>query len=1142
MGTHASADGRGLRRWATARPLRTATALLLGVALVAVLAGTAAGSASKLKPSDLTATPLTPSSQYQDVKSITTRIAQTDPTLLGATSSKPVNVMIKYDFDSTASYQGGVAGLAATSPRVTGKSLRDNPGAVHAYDSYINGRSAQISSALRNAVPGAKIRDSFGTVYGGVVAQVPANAVQQILSVPGVVAVQRDAVQQPDSVPTGAEPQFIGAPAVWASLGGQATAGNGVIVGDIDTGIWPEHPELVSNGLPAPARTYPCQFGDGTDPALGAPFTCNNKLIGAYAFTDTYMAVVGAGADEFCDPGTGVCSARDSEGHGTHTATTAVGDPVASAPLFGVERGPVSGIAPGAKLIVYRVCLSAGCFDSDTVSAVQQAILDGVNVINFSVSGGNSPYTDPVELAFLDAFNAGISVNASAGNDGPTAGTVAHNSPWVTTVGATTSNRFFTSTLHLTASSGHTLDKAGVTIMPGITTPTAVVLSSSYGDPLCQNPAPPGVAGDIVACQRGVNARVDKGFNVLEGGAAGMILYNPVKEDVETDNHWLPAIHVDGPNSDLVTFISTEPNVKATWVSGTATPTQGDVMAAFSSRGPAPDFIKPDITAPGIQVLAGMTAQPTGITNGPAGQLYQAIAGTSMSAPHATGASALIKAAHPTWTPAEIKSALMTSALQDVVKEDGTSAPTPFDEGSGALRVDRAANPTLVFNESYADYVASASDPLGRINLNIPSIDAPVMPGTVFTTRTGINVSNRDQDLAVSVSAPAGATIDVRGGRTLHVRRGGTLRLDITISAPSLPNGQYFGRITLTPKQSGYNAVTIPVAFFKQQGTVSLLNSCAPTTFRRITGHTHCTVSAQNFDASPANVKLVVDGIGNGNALLYSHIIAPPGTLKTPFGFLWKGTLTAASAPSITAISDVTGTTPIGGYIPLSIFVPAQPGFGDETITNFNVPAFRYGTESYSQIGVDSNGYVVVGGGDASDNNCCTLPPFPDPSRPNNVLAPFATDLDASHAAPGGGVYVATLSDGTTTWIVVDWEDVPTFGTTDYQEFEVWIQTAATPGEGITYEYGNVADGGASTGLQVGAENRDGSSGVNLGSLPIAGNEYGITTTGPTPGGSVSIDYDASSLRDGIFSSIANLTSNLTPGVTQQVQTLTVTK
>ena len=144
-------------------------------------------------------------------------------------------------------------------------------------------------------------------------------------------------------------------------------------------------------------------------------------------------------------------------------------------------------------------------------------------------------------------------------------------------------------------------------------------------DVLCQTklttPAQIAATGKVVACQRGTNARVDKGFNVYAGGAAGMILYNPIKQDVETDNHWLPSIHIDGPSAPFLAFVNGHTGVKATWVNGVATATQGDVMASFSSRGPQADFIKPDITAPGVQILAGMTPNPseTTPTNGPPG-------------------------------------------------------------------------------------------------------------------------------------------------------------------------------------------------------------------------------------------------------------------------------------------------------------------------------------------------------------------------------------------------------------------------------------------------------------------------------------------------------------------------------------------
>ena len=414
------------------------------------------------------------------------------------------------------------------------------------------------------------------------------------------------------------------------------------------------------------------------------------------------------------------------------------------------------------------------------MSAVQQAITDGVNVINFSISGGGSPYTDPVELAFLDAFNAGISVNASAGNSGPGAATSDHGGPWVTTVGASTGPRSFTSTLHLTADGGATLDVSGVTLTNGISSrdPGRHGRDACPGeDALCQSTLAPGTAtGKVVVCNRGTNGRIDKGRRVLAGGAAGMILTNnsAAVTDLESDNHYLPAIQTQF-NANAVANFVTAPHQR-----------DGDVGAGNRQPGtarrdglllvPRPDRRldqagRHRAWCPGAR---GQTPQPDQTTadNGPPGNLYQAIAGTSMSSPHSAGASALVKAAHPSWTPAEIKSALMTSSMQAVVKEDGVTPADAFDMGAGRVQVDRAVNPTLVFNETYGDMVAAGSDTLHRIDLNIPSIDATTMGGSISTQRTAINVSGKNQTLDAQISAPAGVTITVNNGKAIKIDKG----------------------------------------------------------------------------------------------------------------------------------------------------------------------------------------------------------------------------------------------------------------------------------------------------------------------------------------------------------------------------------
>ena len=1132
--------------------------MLASLVLVGLLSFVAIGVASGAS-TGLTAAQQQPAqaSTYVAAKHANGSVAKTDPSLLGRTDSKLVPVMIKYAFTPTASYAGGVKGLKATSPRVTHKSLRKNMKAFSRYQAFAKTKATRITAGIKRAIPGAKIGQLLTVAYGGIAARVPANKIGKLLSQPGVVAVQKDALNQPLDDNT----SFLGATNVWPTLGGSSNAGSNVVIGMIDTGIWPEHPMMSPTGIPAPAGGLKgCQFGDGSDVAhLGPTFACNNKLIGAYAKTATYMAITGSDGQEFCNDTTHVCSPRDSEGHGTHTTTTAGGDCVASAVLYGVERGPVCGIAPGAHIETFRVCLVGGCFSSDSVSAVQQAITDGVNVINFSISGGASPYSDPVELAFLDAFNAGISVNASAGNSGPGASTSDHGGPWVTTVGASTGPRQFASTLHLTADGGATFDQSGVTLTNGISSPTPVVMAATLPgeDALCQSTLAAGTAtGKIVACQRGVNGRIDKGRRVLAGGAVGMILYNATKLDQESDNHYLPAIHIDGPSAPFTGFVTGHTNVMATWAQGTAQPGQADMMAAFSSRGPVGDWIKPDVTAPGVQVLAGMTPQPDQTTadNGPPNNLYQAIAGTSMSSPHSAGASALVKASHPTWTPAEIKSALMTSSVQSVVKEDGVTPADAFDMGAGRVQVDRAVNPTLVFNETYANMVAAGTDTLHRTDLNIASIDATTMGGSVTTHRTAINVSGKNQTLDAQVSAPAGVTITVNDGHAIHVAKGASVTFPVTIDAPSVANGQYQGRINLVPRK-GANKVTIPVAFVRTQGAVTLSNTCSPLSFPASTNasptSTHCTATVANFSPQSANAALNISQQERGKALQYKNVGAPGSVVGSGDGVQWSGTLSPAIPPQVTGVTP--GSSPAGGYLPLSLFgIAPIAGVGDDTITNFNVPTFFYGGEPYSQVGVVSNGYLVLGGGTSADI-VFTPQHFPNAARPNNVLAPLWSDLNPPGSPAGSGVRIGTLTDGSTTWLVVDWQKIKNFGNATTHSFQIWIrlaQGAAGTGpssEDVSWTYGTGADAGNAgtgdpdSGVNWGAENRDGTSGANIATAPADGSQYQVHTTPPTAGGSVTIPYDITSKKAGTYHSVASMTSNRTPGITQVVTTLTVT-
>lgn len=1084
------------RRW-----LAVGSAVVVSVSLSVPAAWAAAPD-----PGRFTAAAVAPSGDPITVaKSVTGRLAESDPELLARTDNASTTVMVKLDYDAAAAYTGGVDGLAATSPSTTGKPLDVSDPAVASYLGYANGVNDQAAAAITAAVPEASVGQSFSLVYGGLAVTVPADRAKALLAVPGVAAVQQDRLVQPDRAATSATASgaaagstglatdtaaFIGADKVWPSLGGRDHAGAGVIVGVLDTGIWPEHPMLADDGLPDPRPTLDgsardCDFGDGTDPDLGPAFACNNKLIGAYTFVKTYLQQNGGTPEGSYCPSADRCSARDSDGHGTHTATTAAGDHVESAPVLGVDRGPISGIAPGASVISYRVCLELGCYGSDSVQAVQRAIIDRVDVINFSIGGGASAYSDPVELAFLDAYKAGILVSASAGNDGPDEGTAEHSGPWVLTVAASTANRSFASTLTLTAADGATYTKSGSTITAGISGPVvrAQDVPGYAGTKLCSTAFPAGsVTGKIVICERGQVGRVQKGFNALQGGAIGMILYNPTASDTETDNHFLPAIHLEGPNDELLAFLAAHPDVTAGWPAGQVEASQGDVMAGFSSRGPVGEFIKPDITAPGVQVLAGNTPTPNETPAGPPGQLYQAIAGTSMSSPHTAGASALIKAAHPDWTPGQIKSAQMTSSVQDVVDADGSPAGI-WDRGAGSLRVDRAVTPTATFDVTGAAYTDSVGDPLHRVDLNLPSIKVAPLPGAIKVTRTLTNVSGQAQLFTASATADAGLGITISPNR-FRVPAGGSATISVVLDGLKAKDGdQLTGQITLKPSAGGATPVVLPVAATIGQAEVSLAQSCTPTTIKRF-ATTTCSVTASNTLPVPAQVSMQTLGT------MWAQSATAPAT-RTWFGAGWSGTLAAAVAPEVTGIAP--GASPGGGYLPLSDFgIAPVAGLGDENIVNFDVPGFLWGGESYTRVGVDTNGYIVVGGGTSSDNNCCD-PAMPSTAPPNNVIAPYWTDLSLDPASGGGEIRVGTLSDGTTSWLVVDYAKVKAYGSALENSFQIWIQLGAA--EGSWMSYGSI--GGANgQPLVIGAENRTGTSAFTLGSV-ASNTEYAITTTPP---------------------------------------------
>ncbi|WP_283134309.1 S8 family serine peptidase [Rhizohabitans arisaemae] len=1071
------------------------------------------------------ATALTAPELVQGAKSPSGKLAKSDTKLLENKSPDLVNVVVKLDYDAIAAYKGGVNGLEATSPSATKKKLDPDGAAAKKYEKYIEGVENAFLSALGQRIPEAKVGQKLRLVLGGISLRLPGNKAAELLKLPGVAAVQEDSAERPN---TDSSAAFIGANTIYNQLGGSSSSGKGVIVGILDSGAWPEQAQFADPGnLPAPpakadGTPRTCDFGDNPLTPATDVFVCNNKVIGGQPFLDTYNIIVGG--EVFPD------SARDSNGHGTHTATTSAGGPASGANPLGINRGNIHGIAPAAHVSIYKVCGLEGCYQSDSAAAVAQAIRDGVRVINFSISGGNDPYSDPVELAFLDAYAAGVFVAASAGNSGPGPNTVAHRSPWVTTVAASTQSRTFQSTITLAGAGGASATIKGASITAGVASPLPVVLASAppYNNALCTSPAPPGIfTGKIVACERGPG-RVVKGFNVRQGGAAGMLLYNGTAADVMTDNHWLPTVHLDKPEGDtLRTFLANNPGATAKFTQGTATTWQGDVITTFSSRGPGGDFLKPDVTAPGLHILAGNTPVLEDAAGGPQGQYYQAIAGTSMSSPHVAGAAALVFALNPTFTPGQVKSALETTGkTAGVFKQDKVTPADPFDFGGGRINLGLAGKPGVTFDETAANFVASANDPQNRIDLNLPSINAPVMPGVITTTRVAKNVASTRVGYRVSGVAPSGASITVTPS-SFNIVPGDTVALNIKIDAGSLPEGQYFGQIKLDTEGGGPD-LRLPVAFYRQQGIIPVTQTCAPTTIAVTTGRSSCSVTIQNNTLASAQVT---SRTGTARSLDIQDVVGATRDPQNPWGIVAQKTL-AGRQPDRPVIAP--GASP-AGFIPLSAFGITPVPIGDEQALNFTVPSYRFAGRNYTRIGITSNGYSIAGGSSGTADIEYVPQSLPNPTPPNNVLAPFWTDLDGSDAL---GIYAATLTDGVDDWLVIEWR-VNVYGTSSQRVFQQWIGLNGTEDITYTYDPANLpAAPPAGYGLTVGAENADGSAGSQIAGLPTQ--DLRVTSTPGAPGETMTYTFKIMGLYLGRYDVTTSMSTPLVRGDTVDVDKITV--
>lgn len=512
-----------------------------------------------------------------------------------------------------------------------------------------------------------------------------------------------------------------------------------IIIGVIDTGIWPESESFSDDGFgPIPQKWKGSCSG-------GANFTCNNKIIGARFYPKSKL---------------GIDSARDDQGHGTHTASTAAGNPVMDASFFGLAQGTARGAVPSARIAVYKVCHpNAGCNDTDILAAFDDAIADGVDII--SISLGSDVLLqfkdDSIAIGSFHAMEKGILTVNSAGNSGPDQGLTVSMAPWLFSVAASGTDRRIMDKLVL--ANGTTV--VGDCVNSFSSNGTKFPVINGY-DATTTNCSGNGTSGlcveDLCLDSKLVKGKIVLCLwpdGILEAFAAGAVgVISSATMHGVSFVFPLPAVLVLEFH-ELQDYVNSNKNPVAEILKSEAlNDTTAPMVSHFSSRGPnalVPEIMKPDISAPGVEILAAFspTASPSKSPMDKRSVKYSILSGTSMACPHVAGAAAYVKSFHPDWSPSAIKSALMTTAWPMAPREEEGMAQE-FASGSGHLNPVPAVDPGLVYEVLKEDYV--------KLLCNIEGVDTPTLrliSGDNSACNTSSNTSNNEKLLAKDFNYPA---------------------------------------------------------------------------------------------------------------------------------------------------------------------------------------------------------------------------------------------------------------------------------------------------------------------------------------------------------------------------------------------------
>jgi len=724
----------------------------------------------------------------------------------------------------------GLSRLTATMPQLANRKRLDARSAESvAYLRFLESRHNAFRREIRNLLGRTpKETHRYRNALNGMALHLTPSEAALIAQSPMVSAVSEEQVFR---LETYAGPQWLGAETLWnGDAGLPAAQGEGVIVANIDTGINLDHPSFSDSNY-AYTNPYGSYLGYCSDPEV----QCNNKVVGVYDFVED-----NPDTEDWVEENT---KGIDNNGHGSHTAGIAAGAPTDVTVNRSIQT-TISGVAPRATIVSYRVCYmgepysqeSEGCLNSAIAAAIDQAIADGVDVINYSIGGdARDPWINgTADRAFLAARAAGIFVVSSAGNTGPNEATVSSPAiaPWIMAVGNATHN-YILATRVENFSGGDTPVPEGIigaSLTDGLAT-RPIVHAKDYGYPLCgvgdpelqpscdantgaSNPwdGQQPFNGEIVVCDRGLYGRVEKGKNLLLAGAGGFILANTEDqgESIVSDNHCLPASHIGVKDGDAL----------RSWLdsgSGHEGRISNLVLAQFddaadqlsfsSSRGPAPvpvqDILKPNVIAPGTGILAA----------GYQGDGFLILSGTSMASPHVAGAAALLKSVHPDWTVSQIASAIETTATQELAKDENGDTATTQQAGAGRPQLDEAASAGLYLNVTSADFVSAnpnfGGDPGA---LNLPGLVESKCQASCGFTRTVTDMMGGGDWTATPEGFPDGVDVTISPASfSLGNSASQQLGINVDVSGSGIVGDWISGRVRLSAPGSSDLYLTVSV-------------------------------------------------------------------------------------------------------------------------------------------------------------------------------------------------------------------------------------------------------------------------------------------------------------------------------------------